>query len=71
MNNRVVRAFRDCVATGVAATRLENFFHLTRGLRPGLNAKPPLRGSFLGNSLTLFHRIAEFAVATQSLQAHS
>jgi hypothetical protein len=40
----VEQAFRDCVATGAAATRLVLIFHLTRSLRRGLTAPPPLRG---------------------------
>src|SRR5271165_1371407 len=38
---------------GVAATRLVTIFCLTRGLRPGLNATPPLRGWFDRDSSVL------------------
>jgi hypothetical protein len=58
------RLRRDCDA----ATRLGSFFHFTRGLRPGLTAKPPLRGSGVRLSIVLFHLQTLFRVVTQSLK---
>ena len=40
----VERAFRECVATGVAAAAARIYSHLERGLTPTPNTIPPLRG---------------------------
>ena len=45
-----------------------DFSHLTRGLRPGLTAKPPLRGWLVRSSSISSHREIAIAVATQSLK---
>lgn len=38
------QCLRVRVRTSAAATRLGSIFDFTRGLRPGLNSQPPLRG---------------------------
>lgn len=61
-------AFRECVATGVAALRLACFSHLSRRLRAGLTSCRRCAAGLTVFFPFLFHRKLAAAVATQYLR---